>query len=138
MNYSVSGMKIIFYYSVFGMALLTGLLAGTVAGVSLLTAGLIGKISMLGTFPEKKFPKRQLPQGIFPNGNFPNVQFLRAATSQVCLPLRVSPLPILASAFGPFVACSASVPVLSIIMFEQWSWSSRTLGDDSLIARCHT
>jgi len=35
-------------------------------------------------FARKKFLKRQLPQGIFPNGNFPNVQFLRAATSQVC------------------------------------------------------
>ena len=31
-----------------------------------------------------------------------------------------------------------AVPVLSIIMFEQWSCSSRTLGDDSLIARCLT
>ena len=65
MNYSVSGMKIIFYYSVFGMALLTGLLAGTVAGVSLLTAGLIGKISMLGTFPEKNFPSGNCPRVFF-------------------------------------------------------------------------
>ena len=31
-----------------------------------------------------------------------------------------------------------SEPVLSKIMFEQWSWSSRTLRDDSLIARCLT
>ena len=29
-------------------------------------------------------------------------------------------------------------PVLSIIMFKQWSCCSRTLGDDSLAARCLT
>ena len=44
--------------------------------------------------------------------------------------------PSLKSCIRPCVFVCVSEPVLSIIMFKQWSCCSRTLGDDSLAARC--
>ena len=99
MNYSVSGMKTIFYDSLFGMALLTGLLAGTVAGVSLLTAGLIGKIWMLGTLLEKNFP----------SGNCPRVFFQMVISQMFNFWGRQLPKSVLAAAFGPLAHPSCSV-----------------------------
>ena len=105
MNYSVSGMKTIFYDSLFGMALLTGLLAGTVAGVSLLTAGLIGKIWMLGTLLEKNFP----------SGNCPRVFFQMVISQMFNFWGRQLPKSVLAAAFGPLAHPSCSVrPLCSL------------------------